>query len=48
VREVESELYEELKQQIARDCSIDITVSRTEIGGICTECQRQQKQRVSS
>ncbi|HTQ60612.1 MAG TPA: Fur family transcriptional regulator [Candidatus Solibacter sp.] len=43
VREVESQLYEELKQQIARDCSIAITVSRTEIGGICTECQRQQK-----
>ena len=48
VREVESELYEELKQQIARDCSIDITVSRTEIGGVCTECRKQEKQRASS
>ncbi len=38
VREFESELYEELKRQIARDCGIDITVSRTEVGGICTEC----------
>ena len=48
VREVESELYEELKQQIARDCSIDITVSRTEIGGVCTECRKQEKQRATS
>jgi Fur family transcriptional regulator, ferric uptake regulator len=48
VREVESELYEELKQQIARDCGIDITVSRTEIGGVCTECRKQEKQRASS
>jgi Fur family ferric uptake transcriptional regulator len=48
VREVESELYEELKQQIARDCNIDITVSRTEIGGVCTECRKQEKQRASS
>src|SRR5246127_1629136 len=38
VREFESRLYEQLKQQIARDCSIDITVSRTEIGGICNDC----------
>jgi Fur family transcriptional regulator, ferric uptake regulator len=38
VREFESELYEELKRQIARDCGIDITVSRTEVGGVCTEC----------
>jgi len=38
VREFESELYEELKRQIARDCAIDITVIRTEVGGICTEC----------
>ena len=48
VREVESELYEQLKQQIARDCGIDITVSRTEIGGVCTECRRQQKQSLNS
>jgi hypothetical protein len=32
-------LYEELKQQIARDCAIEITVSRTEVGGYCTDCQ---------
>jgi Fur family ferric uptake transcriptional regulator len=48
VREVESELYEELKQQIARDCGIDITVSRTEIGGVCAECRKLEKQRASS
>ena len=48
VREVESQLYEELKKQISSDCNIQITVSRTEIGGICIECQRQQKPRVTS
>jgi len=45
VREVESQLYEELKKQIAQDCGIEITVSRTEIGGLCSDCQRQQKSR---
>jgi Fe2+ or Zn2+ uptake regulation protein len=39
VREVESPLYEELKQQIARDCGIEITVARTEIGGLCEVCR---------
>ena len=39
VREFESELYEELKQQISRDCGIDITVARTEVGGLCHECR---------
>ena len=39
VREVESPLYEELKAQIARDCGIEITVSRTEIGGLCADCR---------
>src|SRR5580658_7134222 len=40
VREVESELYEELKKQISRDTGIEITVSRTEVGGICADCRR--------
>ncbi|HXW55330.1 MAG TPA: Fur family transcriptional regulator [Candidatus Cybelea sp.] len=39
VREFESELYEELKRQISADCDIDITVSRTEVGGICHDCR---------
>jgi Fe2+ or Zn2+ uptake regulation protein len=39
VREFESELYEELKRQISADCGIDITVSRTEVGGICHDCR---------
>jgi Fur family transcriptional regulator, ferric uptake regulator len=38
VREFESRLYEQLKQQIANDCDIQVTVSRTEVGGICNEC----------
>src|ERR1700741_100628 len=41
VREFESELYEELKKQIARDCGIEITVSRTEVGGLCVDCRKQ-------
>jgi len=40
VREVESDLYEQLKEQIAQDCGIEITVSRTEIGGLCEDCRR--------
>jgi Fur family transcriptional regulator, ferric uptake regulator len=39
VREFESELYEDLKRQISRDCGIEITVSRTEVGGICADCR---------
>jgi Fe2+ or Zn2+ uptake regulation protein len=40
VREFESELYEELKQQISRDCGIEISVARTEVGGLCEDCRR--------
>src|SRR5229473_7168391 len=35
VREFESRLYEQLKQQIARDFDMKVTVSRTEVGGYC-------------
>jgi Fur family transcriptional regulator, ferric uptake regulator len=42
VREVESDLYEQLKRQISRDTGIEITVSRTEIGGYCEACRRSQ------
>jgi Fe2+ or Zn2+ uptake regulation protein len=38
VREFESEVYEQLKKQIAEDCGIDITVMRTEVGGTCSDC----------
>jgi Fe2+ or Zn2+ uptake regulation protein len=38
VREFESKLYEQLKEQISRDCGIQVSVSRTEVGGICNEC----------
>ena len=40
VREFESELYEELKRQISRDCDLDITVTRTEVGGLCANCRK--------
>ncbi len=39
VREVESDLFEELKRQIQRDTGIRITVTRTEIGGYCESCR---------
>jgi Fur family ferric uptake transcriptional regulator len=38
VREFESRLYEQLKQQIARDFDMKVTVSRTEVGGYCSDC----------
>src|SRR5271154_5136349 len=40
VREFESALYEELKRQISHDCGIEITVSRTEVGGLCADCRK--------
>src|SRR6202007_1616137 len=40
VREFESRLYEQLKQQIARDFKMKVTLSRTEVGGYCAECLR--------
>jgi Fur family ferric uptake transcriptional regulator len=39
VREFESRLYEKLKEQIAKDCGMRITVTRTEVGGYCAACQ---------
>jgi Fur family ferric uptake transcriptional regulator len=38
VREFESKLYEQLKNQIARDFGMKVTVSRTEVGGYCADC----------
>ena len=38
VREFESPLYEKLKKQIEKDCGIDISTARTEIGGYCKKC----------
>jgi Fur family transcriptional regulator, ferric uptake regulator len=38
VREFESRLYEQLKQQIARDFNMKVTLSRTEVGGYCADC----------
>ncbi|MGD0305806.1 MAG: Fur family transcriptional regulator [Candidatus Acidiferrales bacterium] len=40
VREFESEVYEQLKNQIAEDCGIEITVMRTEVGGTCSDCRK--------
>jgi Fe2+ or Zn2+ uptake regulation protein len=38
VREFESRLYEQLKEQIAHDVGMQVTVARTEVGGICNDC----------
>jgi Fur family ferric uptake transcriptional regulator len=40
VREFESNLFEKLKEQIAHDLQIKITVTRTEIGGYCNSCRQ--------
>ena len=39
VREVESDLFEQLKRQVERDTGIGITVARVEIGGYCDGCR---------
>ena len=39
VREFESLLYEKLKRQIEKDCGIEITMARTEVGGYCEKCR---------
>jgi len=46
VREFESELYEQLKRQISLDCGIEITLTRTEIGGICSDCRSKGHQQI--
>jgi Fe2+ or Zn2+ uptake regulation protein len=38
VREVESDLFEQLKRHVERDTGIHITVTRMEIGGYCESC----------
>ena len=48
VREFESKLYEQLIQQIMQDCGIHVTVSRTEVGGVCNECLAKEQREVSS
>lgn len=40
VREFESPLYEDLKAQIADDLDIEITITRTEVGGLCKDCRK--------
>ena len=44
VREFESRLYEQLKEQIARDFNMKVTISRTEVGGYCADCLATQPQ----
>jgi len=39
VREVESDLFEQLKRHVERDTGIKISVTRMEIGGYCEACR---------
>jgi hypothetical protein len=32
-------LFEKLKKQIEKDCGIEITITRTEVGGYCEQCR---------
>ncbi|HTC62871.1 MAG TPA: Fur family transcriptional regulator [Candidatus Saccharimonadales bacterium] len=43
VREFESPIYEKLKKQIEKDCGIEITTARTEVGGYCEKCRKKQQ-----
>jgi Fur family ferric uptake transcriptional regulator len=43
VREFESNLFEQMKAQIERDCNLKITVTRTEIGGYCESCRKERE-----
>jgi Fur family ferric uptake transcriptional regulator len=40
ITEFESELFENLKKQLERDCSFHILVARLEVGGYCPACRR--------
>src|ERR1700683_4910481 len=40
VREFERRLVGRLKGQISHDCGIEITVTRTEVGGLCADCRK--------
>lgn len=40
VREYESQLYEELMRQIENDFGMQVTITRTEVGGYCADCRQ--------
>jgi len=40
ITEFESELFENLKRQLERDCNFHILVARLEVGGYCPACRR--------
>mgnify|MGYP001545489106 CR=1 FL=1 len=42
IMEFVSDIFENLKQQVEKDCRFKIMVSRLEIGGYCTSCRAQQ------
>jgi len=40
ITEFESELFEDLKKQLERDCRFHILVARLEVGGYCAACRK--------
>ncbi|MGA2387335.1 MAG: transcriptional repressor [Candidatus Sulfotelmatobacter sp.] len=40
IMEFVSDVFEELKRQVEKDCRFRIVVSRLEIGGYCTACRK--------
>ena len=42
IMEFVSDIFENLKQQVEKDCRFKIMVSRLEIGGYCTSCRASQ------
>lgn len=40
ISEYVSDVFDKLKQQVAKDCRFHIVVSRLEIGGYCPSCRR--------
>lgn len=40
ITEFVSDVFEKLKEQVAKDCRFHIVVSRLEIGGYCSSCRR--------
>jgi Fur family transcriptional regulator, ferric uptake regulator len=40
ITELQSELFESLKQQLERDCRFNILVARLEVGGYCASCSK--------
>ena len=45
IAEFESDLFDRLKGQIARECNFHIVVTRVEVGGYCAQCRNSSAKR---